>query len=166
MAAESYEHGGEFAENRNVHVEGVSSSGKESEASGRQDRQEGSGRQESRKETTGRQEKSDRKETGGRQGKSAVAGEAPSHGADQYIKNPKGHHGKNVKEGFSDKIDAKNDGLQKALRAEPGSEDDPSRLAERQMLQGNSLGSGGAGPRQGDLAGETMYDALDNEVSL
>ncbi|KAL6900379.1 hypothetical protein GGI43DRAFT_383858 [Trichoderma evansii] len=165
LAAESYEHGGEFAENRNVHVEGVSSSGKKSEASGRQDRQEASGRQE-RKEAIGRKEASGGQETSGRQGKkSAVAGEAPSHVADQYIKDPKGPHGKNVKEGISDKPDAKNDGLQKALRSEPGSEDDPSRLAERQMLQGQSLGGGGAGPRQGHLTGETKYGALDNEVS-
>lgn len=153
LAAESYEAGGEFAQNRNAQPEGVSGSSQRSEVS--------SSRQE---EASGRQ-----KEASGRQGKkAATAGEAPSYVADQYITDKKGPHGKNVKEGISDKADAKkknNDGLERALRAEPGSEDDPSRLAERQMLQGQSLGGGGAGPRQGELTGETKYDVLEREVS-
>lgn len=136
LAAESYEHEGEFSENRNAQPEGVSRSG-QSEVGGR-------------------------KEASGRQGKGGVAGEA----ADQHSTGTKGHHGRKSKEGLSDKTDEKNDGLARALRAEPGSEDDPSRLAERQMLQRQSLGARGAKPRQGELAGETMYDALDNEVSL
>ncbi|KAH8120933.1 hypothetical protein ACSS6W_009724 [Trichoderma asperelloides] len=132
LAAESYEHEGEFSENRNAQPEGVSGSG-QSEVGGR-------------KEASGRQK--------------------ASSAADQHSTDTKGHHGKKSKEGLSDKTDEKNDGLARALRAEPGSEDDPSRLAERQMLQRQSLGARGAGPRQGELAGETMYDALDNEVSL
>lgn len=146
LAAESYEHEGEFSENRNAQPEGVSGS--------------------SQSEVGGRKEASGQQKASGRQGKGGVAGEAPSSAADQHSTGAKGHHGKKVKEGMSDKTDEKNDGLARALRAEPGSEDDPSRLAERQMLQRQSLGARGAGPRQGELAGETMYDALDNEVSL
>lgn len=134
LAAESYEESGEFEQNRNAQPEGVSSSGQGREVGGRQ-------------------------EASGRQANSAVA--------DQYIKVTKGPHGKKVKEGISDdKADVKNnDGLQRALRAEPGSEDDPSRLAERQMLQGQSLGGGGgAGPRQGEVTGETRYGVLEREV--
>jgi hypothetical protein len=86
---------------------------------------------------------------------------------DMYIKDTKGPHGKKIKEGIrDDKGSSKedSDGLQRALRAEPGSEDDPSRLAERQMLQGNSMGARGSGPRQSEVAGESMYDVLKNEV--
>jgi hypothetical protein len=131
LAAESYEQGGEFAQNRNAQPEAMSSSNMRSQA--------------------------------GRE--SASAGEAPSYVADQYIKDTKGPHGKKIKEGISDEAGVKNDGLERALRSEPGSEDDPSRLAERQMLQGQNLGAGGAGPRQSELTGETKYDVLDREVS-
>lgn len=141
LAAESYGEGGEFDQNRNTQPEGVSSSG----------RQEASGR----RETSFMEEAVNLQRSGGRQAKSAVAGAAP-------MKDTKGSHGKKMKEGSSD--DKYSDGLQRALRAEPGSEDDPSRLAERQMLQGNSLGAGGAGPRQSEMAGESIYDVLKNEV--
>ncbi|KAM0479482.1 hypothetical protein ACHAPX_004697 [Trichoderma viride] len=144
LAAESYEEGGEFDQNRNAQSEGVSSSGQYEGASGR-------------KETSFLEEAVNLQRSGGRQqAKSAVAGAAP-------VKDTKGPHGKKIKEGLSSD-DKDSDGLQRALRAEPGSEDDPSRLAERRMLQGNSLGAGGAGPRQSEMAGETMYDVLKNEV--
>ncbi|PKK53149.1 hypothetical protein CI102_1563 [Trichoderma harzianum] len=129
LAAESVEHGGEFAQNRNVQQEGVESSGLKTQS--------------------------------GREG-----GEAPGYVADQYIKDTKGPHGKNIKEGVDEgKAGEKNDGLQRALRSEPGSEDDPSRLAEAQMFQKGSLGARGAGPRQSHLEGETIYDKLDSETS-
>ncbi|KAL7782054.1 hypothetical protein V8C43DRAFT_319285 [Trichoderma afarasin] len=129
LAAESVQHGGEFAQNRNVQQEGV--------------------------------ESSDLKNQSGREG-----GEAPGYAADQYIKDTKGPHGKNLKEGVDEgKAGDKNDGLQRALRSEPGSEDDPSRLAEAQMFQKGSLGARGAGPRQSHLEGETIYDKLDSETS-
>ncbi|KAL6799482.1 hypothetical protein GGI42DRAFT_355077 [Trichoderma sp. SZMC 28013] len=85
---------------------------------------------------------------GGISGKSV--GEAPGSVADEYIKDTKGSqgknikdtkgsqgknikdtkgpHGKNIKEGVDEgKAGEKNDGLARALRSEPGSEDDPSR---------------------------------------
>ncbi|EHK49612.1 uncharacterized protein TrAtP1_010860 [Trichoderma atroviride] len=135
LAAESYGEGGEFDQNRNAQPEGVSGS---------------------RRETSFLEDAANLQRSGGRQAKSAVAGAAP-------MKDTKGPHGRKIKEGFSSD-DKDSDGLQRALRAEPGSEDDPSRLAERQMLQGNSLGARGAGPRQGEMAGETRYDVLKNEV--
>ncbi|KAM5356515.1 hypothetical protein ACJ41O_003161 [Fusarium nematophilum] len=52
------------------------------------------------------------------------------------------------------------DGLQRALNAEPGSDDDPSRLAEQQFRRQ----SGGAGPREKDLKTKTVYDTLDSET--
>ncbi|KAM0249339.1 hypothetical protein ACHAQJ_009100 [Trichoderma viride] len=130
LAAESYEQGGEFSQNRNAQPEAMSGSDMKSQA--------------------------------GRE--SGFAGEAPSYVADVYIKDTKGPHGKNIKKGISDEAGGKNDGLQRALRSEPGSEDDPSRLAERQMLQGQSSGVG-SGPRQSELTGETQYDVLDRETS-
>lgn len=153
LAAESYEESGEFVQNRNAQPEGVSSSGQSEGASGQKD-------------TSFLEDAANLQKSGGRQqAKSAVAGAAP-------VKDTKRPHGKNIKEGISgdDKADAKkdknkdSDGLQRALRAEPGSEDDPSRLAERRMLQGNSMSAGGAGPRQSEISGETRYDVLKNEV--
>lgn len=164
LAAESYKEGGEFDQNRNAQPEGVSSSSKREEASGR--KKEAGGH----RETSFMEEAVNLQKSGGRQqAKSAVAGDAPGYAADVYIKDKKGPHGKKIKEGISDdkagaKKDQDSDGLQRALRAEPGSEDDPSRLAERQMLQGNSMGARGAGPRQSEMAGESMFDVLKNEV--
>ncbi|KAL7929885.1 hypothetical protein V8C35DRAFT_314561 [Trichoderma chlorosporum] len=130
LAAESIQHGGEFAQNRNVQPEVMSGSDLESQSR--------------------------------REGGSAV--EAPGYAADQDIKDTKGPHGKGIKKGVGEESGVRNDGLERALRSEPGSEDDPSRLAEAQMLQRDSLGGGGAGPRQSRLDTESKYDALKNEV--
>lgn len=106
---------------------------------------------------------SDLKTQSGREG--GFAGEAPGYVADQYMTDTKGPHGKNIKEDVGGEAGGRHDGPERALRSEPGSEDDPSRLAEAQMLQKQSLGGEGAGPRQSHLVGETKYDALDREVS-
>ncbi|KAL7784610.1 hypothetical protein V8C37DRAFT_420443 [Trichoderma ceciliae] len=99
---------------------------------------------------------SDLKTQSGREGgHAAEAGEAPGYVADQYITDTKGPHGRGIKEGISDEVGVRNDGLERALRSEPGSEDDPSRLAERQMLQRQSLRDRGSGPRQSQLTKET-----------
>ncbi|KAL5089222.1 hypothetical protein Trisim1_005784 [Trichoderma cf. simile WF8] len=154
LAAESVQHGGEFAQNRNVQQEGVESSGLKTK-SGREGGISSGGKSEG---------VSGGKSAGVSGGKSA--GEAPGYVADQYIKDTKGPHGKNIKEGVDEgKAGEKNDGLARALRSEPGSEDDPSRLAEAQMFQKGSLGARGAGPRQSHLEGETIYDKLDSETS-
>ncbi|KAL7922200.1 hypothetical protein ACQKWADRAFT_313402 [Trichoderma austrokoningii] len=149
LAAESYDEGGEFTQNRNAQPEGASRSGQKTETSGLQDA-------------------ADLQKAHGRHTMSAAAGEAPGSAADQGVKDTKGPHGKKIKEGISDDKaggDRKKDsnGLQRALRAEPGSEDDPSRLAERQMLQGR-MGSGGAGARQSEITGETRFDVLEREA--
>ncbi|KAL6814530.1 hypothetical protein J3E69DRAFT_347455 [Trichoderma sp. SZMC 28015] len=146
LAAESVQHGGEFAQNRNAQQEGVESSDLKAQ-SGREGGISSGG-----------------KSAGVSGGKSVS--DAPGYVADQYIKDTKGPHGKNIKEGVDEgQTGEKNDGLQRALRSEPGSEDDPSRLAEAQMFQKGSLGARGAGPRQAHLEGETIYDKLDSETS-
>ncbi|KAL7907841.1 hypothetical protein GGI35DRAFT_70055 [Trichoderma velutinum] len=137
LAAESVQHGGEFAQNRNIQPEVITGSDLKTQ-SGR----EGSG-------------------AGGGNG-----GVAPSYVADQYIKNTGPPHGKNIKEGIDEDSGKDKDGLKKALRSEPGSEDDPSRLAELEMFKKQSSGARDAGPRQGHLEGESRYDKLDSETSL
>ncbi|PNP56173.1 hypothetical protein THARTR1_03698 [Trichoderma harzianum] len=133
LAAESVQHGGEFAQNRNAQQEGITGSSLKTQF----DREGVSG------------------------------GKSVSEAAAQHIKDTKGLHGKKMKEGVDQgKAGEKNDGLARALRSEPGSEDDPSRLAEAQMFQRGGLGARGAGPRQAHLEGETIYDKLDSETSL
>ncbi|PFH59711.1 hypothetical protein XA68_11974 [Ophiocordyceps unilateralis] len=56
------------------------------------------------------------------------------------------------------------DGLSKALNSEPGSIDDPSRLAEVQMKQAEAARPSVTGPNQGKLDTGTAYDNLDSEV--
>ncbi|KAL6854507.1 hypothetical protein J3F83DRAFT_484438 [Trichoderma novae-zelandiae] len=135
LAAQSLQSGGEFSHNRGSQTEAISGS--------------------------------DLKTQAGREGGASAAGTAPGYVVDQYLTDTKGPHGKNIKEGIDEgeSRGKDSDGLKKALRAEPGSEDDPSRLAERQMFERDSLGAGGAGPRQGGLEGGTKYDKLENETS-
>lgn len=94
---------------------------------------------------------------------SSSAGTAPSYVSSQYIKDKNGPHGKNITEGGWDQSKAK-DGLQAALASEPGSENDPSRLAEMQFQQNQNRGGRDAGPKQGELTNETKYDSLKSDV--
>ncbi|RGP63401.1 hypothetical protein FLONG3_9890 [Fusarium longipes] len=89
--------------------------------------------------------------------------DAPSYVENQYIRNPGGPHGKDISEGFDDS--KTEDGLKKALQSEPGSEDDPSRLAELRFEESQTAAGRDAGPRQTGLSSETPFDALDNESS-
>ncbi|KAI9155169.1 hypothetical protein HJFPF1_07745 [Paramyrothecium foliicola] len=84
---------------------------------------------------------------------------APTYVASQYIRDESGPHGKNLTEGGWDESKAK-DGLKAALSSEPGSENDPSRLAEMQFQQNQVRGGRDAGPKQDDLTTETKYDGL------
>lgn len=95
-------------------------------------------------------------------GNNRTAGTAPTYIADQYVRDTKGPHGKNIQEGFDDA--GTRDGLKAALGAEPGSDQDPSRLAEHQMDLKNNAKSAPAVPRDTHLTNETKYDAL-NETS-
>ncbi|KFA69184.1 hypothetical protein S40285_00047 [Stachybotrys chlorohalonatus IBT 40285] len=92
---------------------------------------------------------------------SAFAGTAPTYVAD--IRDSSGPHGKNLQEGgFGDS--KAEDGLKKAFAAEPGSENDPSRQAELDLLSRNAGGRDSA-PNQGGLTNESAYDALNSETS-
>jgi hypothetical protein len=95
--------------------------------------------------------------------KQSSAGTAPSYVANQYIRDNSGPHGKNIIEGGWDESKAR-DGLQAALASEPGSKDDPSRLAEMQFQQNQLRGARDAGPKQGELSNETKYDGLKSDV--
>ncbi|PTB72204.1 hypothetical protein M440DRAFT_1093105 [Trichoderma longibrachiatum ATCC 18648] len=92
---------------------------------------------------------------------------APTYVVDQYITGKGGPHGKNIKEGIdeSELRDKESDGLHKALRAEPGSENDPSRLAEERLLEKDALRPEPTGARQGGIEGGTKYDKLESETS-
>ncbi|KFA76544.1 hypothetical protein S40288_01517 [Stachybotrys chartarum IBT 40288] len=92
---------------------------------------------------------------------SAFAGTAPTYAAD--IRDSSGPHGKNVQEGGFDDSKAE-DGIMKAFAAEPGSENDPSRLAERDLLT-RTVGGRDSAPKQGGVANESAYDALNSEAS-
>ncbi|ETR99610.1 hypothetical protein M419DRAFT_37666 [Trichoderma reesei RUT C-30] len=135
LAAQSLHSGGEFSHNRASQTEAVSSS--------------------------------DLKTQSGRGGEDSNGATAPGYVVDQYLTGKGGPHGKNLKEGIdeSELRGKESDGLQKALRAEPGSENDPSRLAEERMLQRDTMRAEGAGPRQGGVEGGTKYDRLESETS-
>ncbi|RCI16416.1 hypothetical protein L249_1912 [Ophiocordyceps polyrhachis-furcata BCC 54312] len=57
------------------------------------------------------------------------------------------------------------DGLAKALESEPGSADDPSRLAEAQMRQAGAARPSVTGNNQSELSTGTAYDPLSRRVS-
>ncbi|PTB63407.1 hypothetical protein BBK36DRAFT_1181842 [Trichoderma citrinoviride] len=135
LAAQSLHSGGEFSNNRSSETEAISGS--------------------------------DLKTQAGRGGEDSNGAPAPNYVVDQYLTGKGGPHGKNIKEGIdeSELRGKESDGLQKALRAEPGSENDPSRLAEERMLERDTLRAEGSGPRQGGVEGGTKYDGLENEVS-
>ncbi|RDA90969.1 hypothetical protein CP533_3095 [Ophiocordyceps camponoti-saundersi (nom. inval.)] len=57
------------------------------------------------------------------------------------------------------------DGLAKAIESEPGSMDDPSRLAEAQMRQAGSARPNVTGHDQSQLSTGTAFDALDRDAS-
>ncbi|KAI8270071.1 hypothetical protein K4K58_012256 [Colletotrichum sp. SAR11_239] len=90
------------------------------------------------------------------------AGAAPTYVNNQYTRDPNGPHGKNITEGFDDKNTK--DGVQAAMKAEIGSENDPGRVAEQHLKLSQTKGARDAGPRQGEVGGETVYDKLKSDV--
>ncbi|WYZ46674.1 hypothetical protein EsH8_IX_000899 [Colletotrichum jinshuiense] len=90
------------------------------------------------------------------------AGAAPTYVNNQYIRDPAGPHGKNIQEGFDAK-DTK-DGIQAAFNAQPGSENDPGRVAEQGFLQSQTKAGRDAGPRQTEATGRTVYENLTSDV--
>ncbi|KAJ4165728.1 hypothetical protein LMH87_007348 [Akanthomyces muscarius] len=89
-------------------------------------------------------------------------GAAPSYLVDTQLRDQGGPHGKNIREENLDLLDNR-DGLKRALRSEPGSEDDPSRLAEQQMQGRNAIP--GAAPPVRDTEGGNSFEELDRKLS-
>ncbi|PHH93112.1 hypothetical protein CDD83_492 [Cordyceps sp. RAO-2017] len=140
LAAQSYREGGEFAENRRAEPENISSSN----------------------DTAGPQATSSQKASGHAVG--SRGGTAPSYVVNQNLRDPHGPHGKNLKEGgFEDpKLE---DGLQKAFNAEPGSIDDPGRVAEATFAQKEAAQSSASTQKDGQLSTGTAFDGLNPETS-
>lgn len=90
-------------------------------------------------------------------------GTAPGYVNNQFNQGSK-PHGRNITEdpNLAD-IDTR-DGLKRALASEPGSQDDPSRLAERQMGLEDTAASS-RGTRQSNADEENPYDTLDRQAS-
>ncbi|KND87259.1 hypothetical protein TOPH_08119 [Tolypocladium ophioglossoides CBS 100239] len=88
---------------------------------------------------------------------------APGYIVDQYLADPNGPHGKNLKEGGFDDSRIR-DGLKEALNSEPGSMDDPSRLAEAKFAR-NEAAARDAGRKDEALSVGTTYDGLDRNTS-
>lgn len=82
---------------------------------------------------------------------------------DAQLRDKAGPHGKNIREENLDLLDNR-DGLKRALRSEPGSEDDPSRLAEQQMKARNEAIPGTAAPVR-DTEGGNTFEELDRKKS-
>ncbi|KAM4064370.1 hypothetical protein HRG_006190 [Hirsutella rhossiliensis] len=94
---------------------------------------------------------------------SSKGGTAPGYVANQHHSNNGPHGKKSTEGGFEDS--RLKDGLQMALNSEPGSTNDPSRLAEAQFMQGEAAQPGVTGHREGSLNTKTAYENLDRETS-
>ncbi|KAK2016063.1 hypothetical protein LZ32DRAFT_601656 [Colletotrichum eremochloae] len=149
LAAESARHGGPFAENRGVDPNAFSENSSSSNNN-----------------NNNNNNSSSRTGTGAAPGSgSSIPGQgapAPTYVLNQYIRDPKGPHGKNITEGFE--TEGVKDGLQEALKAEPGSENDPARVAERELLKSQARPGRYAGPRENDISGPILYEKLDSDV--
>lgn len=99
---------------------------------------------------------------GGARAGSAQGQTAPSYVESQYIRDNAGPHGKNIHEEKLDDSEL-HDGLKRALRSEPGSQDDPSRLAEQRFQFQDSAAPGGQGPRENAVGSNTAFGKLDGE---
>lgn len=84
---------------------------------------------------------------------------APTYIASQYLTDTAGPHGKNLKEGIDYK--GTEGGIQKAMNAEPGSEDDPARLAAMQFRHNQLRGMAGTGDEQNEVGDDTVYETLE-----
>ncbi|KAJ6437737.1 Protein kinase-like protein [Purpureocillium lavendulum] len=137
LAAESYRGGGEFGENRHGQPDSTSTGASRSSArSGYSENTAASGN----------------------------GGSAPSYASNQYIRDSNGPHGKDLKEGgFDDSKDK--DGLKLALSSEPGSKNDPSRLAEERFELRDAAGPSVSGRKDTELSTATKYDGLDSETT-
>lgn len=157
LAAESKHEGGEFASNRGIRSENDSSESKSAESKSLGSKSSESKTSDSKssgvKKSTGSSENTQSHSSRDEQTSSTSGSSAQKH------TETKGPHGKNLKEGDWDDSKAK-DGLKLALESEPGSENDPSRLAEQRFRR--QANPGGTAM---DLDTNTKYDALNPEES-
>jgi len=160
LAAESYREGGEFSHNVGAQPENLTSGSERTSGGTKLDSAPDAESRERANDTSSYNAASYDVAAGS--GNNRTAGTAPTYVSNQYIRDTKGPHGKNVQEGFDDA--GTKDGLKAALAAEPGSEQDPSRLAEYQLDLKNNAKSAQAVPRDSTVTNETKYDAL-NETS-
>jgi hypothetical protein len=161
LAAESAKEGGGFASNEGIRSENQASSGSENTSVGRTTK---TSSVHSANTSSAPSSNSNSNSNSAQSGSAkSNGGTAPSYVENQYIKASGGPHGKNITEGFDDS--KTEDGLKKALNSEPGSEDDPSRVAELQFQQSQTAAGRDAGPKQTGLANESSFDALNNETS-
>lgn len=90
---------------------------------------------------------------------------APTYINSQFISDPHGPHGKNLKEEGFDHQQV-SDGQRKAFKAEPGSIDDPGRLAEVKFEQRDAATPLAAlNKDSGELSKGTAFDGLQRDVS-
>ncbi|KAF9773263.1 hypothetical protein IL306_008958 [Fusarium sp. DS 682] len=157
LAAESLKEGGDFTSNEGIHGENQSASRTENTSAGRNTNTSSAPSSGNASKSSGTTSKSSDSAP------KSLAGTAPSYVLNQYIKES-GPHGKNIKEGIDDSNTQ--DGLKKALEAEPGSQDDPSRVAELQFQQKQTAAGRYAGPKQSGLEDKTAFDALNNETPI
>ncbi|KAG5981704.1 hypothetical protein E4U55_002629 [Claviceps digitariae] len=137
LAAESYQAGGKFAENRDAKPENASYD-LIGEAPSR-----GSGPR-----------------VEGTQGHAA-----PTYINSQYISDPHGPHGKNLKEEDFDYQQVL-DGQRRTFEAEPGSVNDPGRWAEVKFEKKNAATPRAAASKDSnELLTGTVYDSLERDVN-
>ncbi|KAI1283558.1 hypothetical protein F5Y07DRAFT_349969 [Xylaria sp. FL0933] len=96
-------------------------------------------------------------------GSSGGAPAAPTYVQNQYIRDPSGPHGKNIKEDNS--IGTEDRAKNASLSAEIGSKDDPALLAERKFTQANTntVAPGNVGGRERPTEDKTTYDVLGDQ---
>lgn len=92
-------------------------------------------------------------------GTSASAGTAPTYVNNQYAGGVGGPHGKNITE------DPEMTGRPAKFNVEPGSKEDPGRVAEQNMRLKQTGGAPGTGERQDGVDNQQPYGALDNETA-
>jgi hypothetical protein len=92
-------------------------------------------------------------------GGAAAAGTAPTYVNNQYTRDSGGPHGKNITE------DPEMTGRPAKFDVEPGSKDDPGRVAEQEMRLKQTRGAPGTAERQDGAGSQQPYGALDNETA-
>ncbi|KAJ8125976.1 hypothetical protein O1611_g7662 [Lasiodiplodia mahajangana] len=86
---------------------------------------------------------------------------APTYVENQFRRDPRGLHGKNIKEDKS--VGTGDDEKNASFSAEIGAEDDPSLLAERKFSQANAAAPGASGGREKTVEEKTTYDVLGDQ---